>query len=108
MLSLKSHAPPIARRGLTGWRLAQLRDPSLLKTNVCYVNGEWVPAKSGKTFEVTGREPTSTQLAISEAGWPCANIGAGLRSLHGRGHRDCAGMRRPGRRGGHQGGRGGL
>ncbi|KAK7743320.1 succinate semialdehyde dehydrogenase NADP+ linked [Diatrype stigma] len=30
----------------------KLKDPSLLKTNVCYVNGEWVPARSGKTFEV--------------------------------------------------------
>jgi succinate-semialdehyde dehydrogenase/glutarate-semialdehyde dehydrogenase len=32
----------------------KLNDPSLLKTNVAYVNGEWVKAKSGKTFEVTG------------------------------------------------------
>ncbi|KAJ2905718.1 Glutarate-semialdehyde dehydrogenase DavD [Zalerion maritima] len=30
----------------------QLKDPSLLKQNVCYVDGQWVPAKSGKTFEV--------------------------------------------------------
>ncbi|CAK7215485.1 succinate semialdehyde dehydrogenase NADP+ linked [Sporothrix curviconia] len=29
-----------------------LRDPSLLKTGVCFVNGEWVKASSGKTFEV--------------------------------------------------------
>lgn len=34
--------------------LLQLRDPSLLKQDVCYVNGEWVKAKSGKTFEVFG------------------------------------------------------
>ncbi|KAK0618178.1 succinate-semialdehyde dehydrogenase [Bombardia bombarda] len=27
-------------------------DPSLLKTDVCYVNGEWIKAKSGKTFQV--------------------------------------------------------
>jgi succinate-semialdehyde dehydrogenase / glutarate-semialdehyde dehydrogenase len=33
----------------------QLKDPSLLKQGVCYVNGEWVKAKSGKTFEVHGR-----------------------------------------------------
>jgi succinate-semialdehyde dehydrogenase/glutarate-semialdehyde dehydrogenase len=33
----------------------KLNDPSLLKTNVAYVNGEWVKAKSGKTFEVHGR-----------------------------------------------------
>lgn len=32
----------------------KLKDPSLLKLNVAYVNGEWVKAKSGKTFEVTG------------------------------------------------------
>ncbi|KAF4125114.1 succinate-semialdehyde dehydrogenase / glutarate-semialdehyde dehydrogenase [Geosmithia morbida] len=31
----------------------QLKDPSLLKQNVCFVNGEWKAAKSGKTFEVT-------------------------------------------------------
>ncbi|RDW75889.1 ALDH-like protein [Coleophoma crateriformis] len=35
----------------------KLNDPSLLKTNVAYVNGEWVQAKSGKTFEVT--DPSS-------------------------------------------------
>lgn len=32
----------------------KLNDPSLLKTGVAYVNGEWVAAKSGKTFEVHG------------------------------------------------------
>jgi succinate-semialdehyde dehydrogenase/glutarate-semialdehyde dehydrogenase len=32
----------------------KLNDPSLFKTNVAYVNGEWVKAKSGKTFEVHG------------------------------------------------------
>lgn len=32
----------------------KLKDPSLLKLDVAYVNGEWVKAKSGKTFEVTG------------------------------------------------------
>ena len=32
----------------------KLKDPSLFKENVCYVNGEWIPAKSGKTFQVTG------------------------------------------------------
>lgn len=35
--------------------IAQLKDPSLLKQDVCYVNGEWVKAKSGKTFKVNGR-----------------------------------------------------
>lgn len=32
----------------------KLNDPSLFKQNVAYVNGEWVKAKSGKTFEVHG------------------------------------------------------
>ncbi|KAL2210385.1 succinic semialdehyde dehydrogenase [Sarocladium strictum] len=31
----------------------KLNDPSLFKQDVCYVNGEWVAAKSGKTFKVT-------------------------------------------------------
>ncbi|TKW54777.1 Glutarate-semialdehyde dehydrogenase DavD [Colletotrichum tanaceti] len=31
----------------------KLKDPSLLKQDVCYVNGEWIKAKSGKTFDVT-------------------------------------------------------
>lgn len=38
----------------------KLNDQSLFKTNVCYVNGEWVNAKSGKTFEVT--DPSSGKL----------------------------------------------
>jgi succinate-semialdehyde dehydrogenase/glutarate-semialdehyde dehydrogenase len=32
----------------------QLNDPSLLKIDVAYVDGEWVKAKSGKSFEVHG------------------------------------------------------
>jgi hypothetical protein len=32
----------------------KLKDQSLLKTGVAYVNGEWVKAKSGKTLEVFG------------------------------------------------------
>ena len=38
----------------------QLKDPSLFKQNVCYVNGEWVTAASGKTFEVHGKLPQNT------------------------------------------------
>jgi len=38
----------------------KLNDPSLLKLDVCYVNGEWVKAKSGKTFEVY--DPSSGKL----------------------------------------------
>ncbi|KAL7791339.1 succinic semialdehyde dehydrogenase [Trichoderma ceciliae] len=48
-------APPgissiLVRRAST--MAPKLRDPSLLKKDVCYVNGEWVAAKSGKTFKV--------------------------------------------------------
>jgi hypothetical protein len=35
-------------------RQLQLKDPTLFKQGVCYVNGEWVKSKSGKTFEVHG------------------------------------------------------
>jgi succinate-semialdehyde dehydrogenase/glutarate-semialdehyde dehydrogenase len=41
----------------------KLSDPSLLKTDVAYVNGEWVKAKSGKTFEVQG-EASSRAAAL--------------------------------------------
>ncbi|EGY15699.1 succinate-semialdehyde dehydrogenase [Verticillium dahliae VdLs.17] len=37
-----------------------LKDPSLLKQDVCYVNGQWVKAKSGKTFEV--HDPATGKL----------------------------------------------
>ncbi|PHH59484.1 hypothetical protein CDD81_3151 [Ophiocordyceps australis] len=30
----------------------KLNDASLLKHDVCYINGEWKPARSGKTFQV--------------------------------------------------------
>ncbi len=58
----------------------QLNDPSLFKTDVCYVNGEWVKAASGKTFEVydpaTGKlvgtcpefDANDTDKAIAAAG----------------------------------------
>ncbi|KAK5657049.1 hypothetical protein OQA88_3575 [Cercophora sp. LCS_1] len=57
----------------------KLRDPSLFKQNVSYVNGQWVKAQSGKTFEVhdpaTGEligscpefDPSDTEKAISAA-----------------------------------------
>lgn len=38
----------------------KLNDPSLLKTDVSYINGEWVKAGSGKTFEV--HDPTTHSL----------------------------------------------
>jgi hypothetical protein len=37
----------------------QLNDKSLLK-NQTYVNGEWIDAKSGKTFEVHGNPTLPT------------------------------------------------
>ncbi|KAK3341469.1 succinate-semialdehyde dehydrogenase NADP+ [Lasiosphaeria hispida] len=38
----------------------KLKDPSLFKQDVCYVNGEWVKARSGKTFEVN--DPATGKL----------------------------------------------
>lgn len=35
-------------------KIPKLNDPSLLKKDVAYINGEWVAARSGKTFEVNG------------------------------------------------------
>lgn len=32
----------------------KLNDPTLFKTGVAYVNGEWIKAASGQTFEVHG------------------------------------------------------
>lgn len=43
----------------------KLNDPSLFKTNVAYVNGEWVKAKSGKTFQVSGKIMTISALCQS-------------------------------------------
>ncbi|PKS08210.1 hypothetical protein jhhlp_005152 [Lomentospora prolificans] len=43
------------------WRpRIQLKDPSLLKKDVVYINGEWVGARSGKTFEV--RDPATNEV----------------------------------------------
>lgn len=36
--------------------IPQLKDQSLWKEQ-CYVNGKWIGAKSGKTFEVISKEP---------------------------------------------------
>ena len=40
--------------------LPQLNDPSLFKDKT-YVNGEWIGAKSGKTFEVHGTTMLSSK-----------------------------------------------
>ncbi|KAL5606047.1 hypothetical protein BROUX41_006179 [Berkeleyomyces rouxiae] len=51
----------VPRVGLTvlqrqGSTLApKLGDPLIFKQHVCHVNGQWIPATSGNTFEVTGR-----------------------------------------------------
>ncbi|EFZ03650.1 succinate semialdehyde dehydrogenase [Metarhizium robertsii ARSEF 23] len=70
----------------------QLRDPSLLKQNVAYINGEWRAATSGKTFNVndpsTGTligtcaecDAQDTKLAIKAA----ADAFPAFRSLTGR------------------------
>ncbi|KAI1827801.1 Aldehyde/histidinol dehydrogenase [Xylaria intraflava] len=56
-LTVQSHfkrtsLPRIVSSRLASTMAPKLNDPTLLKTNVCYVNGEWVAAASGKTFEV--------------------------------------------------------
>jgi hypothetical protein len=51
--SSTSTLQPSQLRGLM-LNLDQLNDKSLLKEQT-YVNGEWIGAKSGKTFEVTGK-----------------------------------------------------
>ncbi|KAI0425372.1 Aldehyde/histidinol dehydrogenase [Xylaria sp. FL1042] len=44
---------PLIASKLASTMVPKLNDSSLFKTDVCYVNGEWVKAASGKTFEVT-------------------------------------------------------
>lgn len=46
-----STLPAVSRR-LASTMAPKLKDPSLLKTDVCYVDGQWVKAASGKTFAV--------------------------------------------------------
>ncbi|KAI1810278.1 Aldehyde/histidinol dehydrogenase [Poronia punctata] len=43
---------PVITSRLASTMAPKLKDPSLFKTDVCYINGEWVKAASGKTFEV--------------------------------------------------------
>ncbi|PTB68854.1 succinate-semialdehyde dehydrogenase NADP+ [Trichoderma citrinoviride] len=70
----------------------KLRDPSLLKQNVCYVNGEWVAAKSGKTFkvhdpatgEVIGTAPEFTPADTESAITAAADAFKSFRTLTGR------------------------
>ncbi|KAK3394237.1 succinate-semialdehyde dehydrogenase NADP+ [Podospora didyma] len=49
-----------SRSRLASTMAPKLKDPSLFKQDVCYVNGEWVKAKSGKTFEVN--DPATGKL----------------------------------------------
>ncbi|KAL2885640.1 Glutarate-semialdehyde dehydrogenase DavD [Ceratocystis lukuohia] len=73
MLALLQPTAPIASRcislvfqpSLRRWAsdlVPRLRDPSLLKTNVCYVNGQWIPAGSGNTVDVSGKQKVSMSL----------------------------------------------
>ncbi|TQS33407.1 hypothetical protein Golomagni_06250 [Golovinomyces magnicellulatus] len=43
----------------------KLNDPSLFKENAVYINGQWQPAKSGKTFKV--HDPASGDLVGTSA-----------------------------------------
>ncbi|KAG8159556.1 hypothetical protein KVR01_010193 [Diaporthe batatas] len=56
--TLPTLSPPSFR--LASTMAPKLKDPSLFKTDVCYVNGEWVKAASGKTFEV--HDPATGEL----------------------------------------------
>lgn len=55
-----SQPPPVPPNAVTLQHVGradgqcQLSDKSLFKQDVAYVNGEWIKAKSGKTFEVHG------------------------------------------------------
>ncbi|KAI0186297.1 succinate-semialdehyde dehydrogenase NADP+ [Xylaria flabelliformis] len=51
---------PIVTSRLSSTMAPKLNDQSLFKTDVCYVNGEWVKAASGKTFEV--HDPATGKL----------------------------------------------
>lgn len=53
------HARP---EGPKGADAHQLNDRSLLKEAQTYVNGQWVGAKSGKTFEVHGKHRSLCRL----------------------------------------------
>ncbi|KAI1490470.1 Aldehyde/histidinol dehydrogenase [Biscogniauxia mediterranea] len=71
---------PLVVSRLASNMASKLKDPSLFKTDVAYVNGEWVKAASGKTFEVhdpaTGKligtcpefDAKDTEHAIAAAG----------------------------------------
>ena len=56
----------------------QLNDRSLLKEAQTYVNGQWVGAKSGKTFEVYGKH-----RALCAASW-LETLPADINSLQTR------------------------
>ncbi|KAI0160626.1 Aldehyde/histidinol dehydrogenase [Xylariaceae sp. FL1272] len=55
----RSNLPIVVSR-LASTMAPKLNDPSLFKTDVCYVNGEWVKASSGNTFEV--HDPATAKL----------------------------------------------
>ncbi|KAI0473698.1 Aldehyde/histidinol dehydrogenase [Xylariaceae sp. FL0804] len=51
---------PLVTSRLASNMAPKLKDPSLFKTDVAYVNGEWVKAASGRTFEV--HDPATGEL----------------------------------------------
>ncbi|KAI0857465.1 Aldehyde/histidinol dehydrogenase [Xylaria cubensis] len=55
----RTSLPTVTSR-LSSTMAPKLNDQSLFKTDVCYVNGEWVKAASGKTFEV--HDPATGKL----------------------------------------------
>lgn len=70
---------------------SSLKDPSLLVES-CYINGQWVPSKSGKTFEVRnpasdavlGTCPESTTEDLNDAIKAASDAFPGWRALSGR------------------------
>ncbi|KAK4231826.1 putative succinate-semialdehyde dehydrogenase [NADP+] [Podospora fimiseda] len=57
---------------LSSTMVPKLKDPSLFKQNVCYVNGEWIPASSGKTFEI--HDPATSKLIGSAPEFSASDV----------------------------------
>ena len=49
---------------MTDLVLHQLKDQKLYREKLAYINGEWVPAKGGKTFDVIGKYATLLARAL--------------------------------------------
>jgi len=61
MYSLSLHEPPKVSYIPYEKFLPQLNDPSLFRQKA-YINGEWIDAKDGKTFDVYGVSPDMHNL----------------------------------------------